>query len=1174
MNLEATFEFHVSRLARDRYQFEQSMFALSGNVILANFMAAREFAQKINAKKNLASFPEQAVKASEINAMGLMDEILHAIVEEYRNESNPEVYAKALGWLSAELGEDELNKLLNLFCDQFPPLKVYQGEISLEAYLSGATEGISNQAISMVELLMLWLSNMNPALSSYTELFDDELLAKRTLYKQAIASLKTFFDTQPRFEGENLIDVLREPALKHPHSLTAQLGYMMNRFARILGSRFFFRILGSLDFIKEESRIIIGTGGGSVSPVIEFGATYYDEPEAFSPDRDWMPSLVLMAKNAYVWLDQLSKQYQRRIASLDEIPDEELDRLARFGFTGLWLIGLWERSRASQTIKQLCGNPDAVASAYSLYDYVIAADLGGESAYQKLRERAWQRGIRLSADMVPNHVGIYSKWVIEHPDWFISLPYSPYPNYTFNGVDLSDDARVGIFLEDHYYSRNDAAVVFKRVDRWTGSEMYIYHGNDGTSMPWNDTAQLNYLNPEVREAVIQTILHVARKFSVIRFDAAMTLAKKHYQRLWFPEPGSGGDIPTRAEFGLTKAQFDAAIPVEFWREVVDRVAQEAPDTLLLAEAFWLMEGYFVRTLGMHRVYNSAFMNMLRDEKNQEYRLVIKNTLEFDPEILKRYVNFMNNPDEKTAVDQFGKGDKYFGIATLLATMPGLPMFGHGQIEGYTEKYGMEYRRAYWDEYPDPYLVDRHAREISPLLQRRYLFAEVGNFLLYDYFMPNGQVNEDVFAFTNQSGSEHALVVYHNRFASTQGYINYSAAHVQKNMDGEEKKLVQKRITDGLGIIAAPNMYTIFRDYRTGLEYLRSNQELVESGLYLELNAYECHVYMDFRQVVDNEWQHYANLAGYLSGRGVPSIDIALRELFLRPVHTPFKELVNAGQWDWLYQNRLMAGAEAEPESFDRALDEVQTKAVELGVQVLSFMNAEGDAGKFAEEIRKTYKVILSLEKPERYLSLKTSSEIKKSVRYLLAGLGPENRANWAILFAWAAARHLGALIYPVVDKPETKIGSDLSLAVQQSRTWMDEWILSRLVGSAMLDYQVEEAAIRPAQQTLDLLISLQNWHQTGELTTEQTARQWFANPEMQRYLLVNRHNGVLWFNKEKFEQLVWWAFAIAVIGAAVDAVESDQARKVVGKVWKVIQKLLTALDESGYQVEKLIESAG
>jgi len=86
-----------------------------------------------------------------------------------------------------------------------------------------------------------------------------------------------------------------------------------------------------------------------------------------------------------------------------------------------------------------------------------------------------------------------------------------------------------------------------------------------------------------------------------------------------------------------------------------------------------MEGYFVRTLGMHRVYNSAFMNMLRDEDNTKYRWVMKNTLEFDPEVLKRFVNFMNNPDERTAADQFGKDDKYFGICTMMVTLPGLPM---------------------------------------------------------------------------------------------------------------------------------------------------------------------------------------------------------------------------------------------------------------------------------------------------------------------------------------------------------------------------------------------------------------------------------------------------------------------------------------------------------------------
>jgi hypothetical protein len=93
-----------------------------------------------------------------------------------------------------------------------------------------------------------------------------------------------------------------------------------------------------------------------------------------------MPHLVLIAKNTYVWLDQLSKAYQRPITRLDQIPDEELDKLASWGITGLWLIGLWERSTASAHIKQLCGNPEAIASAYSLKDYRIADELGGEAA--------------------------------------------------------------------------------------------------------------------------------------------------------------------------------------------------------------------------------------------------------------------------------------------------------------------------------------------------------------------------------------------------------------------------------------------------------------------------------------------------------------------------------------------------------------------------------------------------------------------------------------------------------------------------------------------------------------------------------------------------------------------------------------------------------------------------
>ena len=664
--------------------------------------------------------------------------------------------------------------------------------------------------------------------------------------------------------------------------------YIAKRWGALLGEDFLQRLLRGLDFVREEATLRTGTGGAQgKAPVLEFN-WLNQEYERFSPDKDWMPRLVLVAKNSYVWLDQLSKKYQRWIKTLDQIPDEELDTLRQRGITGLWLIGLWERSRASARIKQMMGQSDAVASAYSLMSYEIAADLGGWDALNNLRWRAWQRGIRLSADMVPNHMGIDSRWIVEHPDWFLSLPYSPYPDYSFNGPDLSSDPRAGIFLEDHYYSKSDAAVVFQLRKYPTNETKYVYHGNDGTSMPWNDTAQLDYSKPEVREAVIQTILNVARNFPIIRFDAAMTLAKKHIQRLWFPEPGAGGAIPSRSEHGVTRAEFEAAIPNEFWREVVDRVAAEVPDTLLLAEAFWLMEGFFVRTLGMHRVYNSAFMHMLRDEDNAKYRQVMKNVLEFDPQVLKRFVNFMNNPDEKTAAEQFGTTDKYFGVCTLLITLPGLPMFGHGQIEGHREKYGMEFRRPMWDESVDEGLVRGHEGRIFPLTHRRAIFAEVDNFLLYDFFTPEGAVNEDVFAYSNRYGDERGLVVYHNKYTETRGWVKTSAAFMDKAAD----RLVQKLLGQGLGLPGEG--YVIFKDYVSGLEYIRSCRELVEKGLYVDLKAYQCHVFMDWRfvsgeQPALNEPNGWKAVCESLNGAGTPSMQGKYDEMFAPRVATKIEK---------------------------------------------------------------------------------------------------------------------------------------------------------------------------------------------------------------------------------------------------------------------------------------------
>ncbi|MCC7118462.1 MAG: alpha-amylase [Anaerolineales bacterium] len=865
----------TARSARNQYALPLDFYDPDGHIHLKDLAAARRMADQISALRATPAL------ATDLYALSLLDEAYHLILRHYSSRHSG-IMARAMGSLQAALSSNYEATLVK-FTEEFPPLAVFRGEQTAGVYLATQVPRFGDlsrgvRAATLEEILLIQNANRNPAVQSYRDLFDDAAM-QGSAYPEFVEKLFAFFTSQPSLGGrattefeESLTELLLAPIRAHPDSIEGQLRFMIEKWGRILGEIFSTRVLRGLDFIQEEAKHRAGqqasVKGEAQVPI--FHAQDYAEGQRFSLDQDWMPRLVLIAKNSHVWLHQLSKKYQYAIRTLDQIPDEELDLLAKRGFTGLWLIGLWERSRASQKIKQRMGQPEAVASAYSLFSYDIAADLGGWDALQNLRQRAIERGIRLSADMVPNHMGIDSTWVVEHPDWFLSLSSAPYPSYSFKSENLSDDLRVGIYLEDHYYDHSDAAVVFQRRDHQTGDLTYIYHGNDGTAFPWNDTAQLDYTKADVREAIIQTILHVARNFPIIRFDAAMTLAKKHIQRLWFPEPGAGGAIPSRAQFGLTKAEFDALVPHEFWREVVDRVAAEVPDTLLLAEAFWLMEGYFVRALGMHRVYNSAFMHMLRDEDNAKYRSAIKQTLKFDPQILKRYVNFMNNPDEKTAIEQFGNGDKYFGVCTLLATLPGLPMFGHGQIEGFTEKYGMEYRAPKLDERPDDGLLRGHAWRIFPLLHRRYLFADVERFTLFDLQTEYG-VDENVFAYSNGFGEERGVTLYHNKFADTRGWVKEFASALALPRSG----------------------LVIFKDYVTHQEYIRSCRELHERGLYVELGAYQCAVFMDFRFVSGADWE---TLCKTLNGFSVPSMQKKWEELFgSEPINLGAKDALQPGK---------------------------------------------------------------------------------------------------------------------------------------------------------------------------------------------------------------------------------------------------------------------------------------
>jgi glycosidase len=1143
------YEFHVSRDARILYDFNDSLFAQTGNVIFINFYQVRIFADKMNKKRDLVASPESTIKVGSLNAMGLIDEIFHYIIGLYKKQIDKNIFKKIEKLLIQTVGIDQFNYLLERFTANFPPLSVYRNGIDISKYLKQTTAGVKNSQIILEELILLHLCNNNPASNIFKELFDDKTLGRETKYREVIYSIEDFFNHQPFFgpENQNLVQMLRTPAQKYPNSFFLQLDYIRTHWGHLL-SDYIYRLFSSLDLIKEEEKPIFdGPGSAYVLDYDRLAAEH--EPERFSSDLDWMPKVVMIAKSTYVWLDQLSKKYSRSISKLDQIPDEELELLARRGFNALWLIGLWERSSASQKIKQISGNPEAVSSAYSLYDYTLAQDLGGDEGYKNLQKRAWSKGIRLASDMVPNHTGIYSKWVIEHPDWFIQADNPVFPAYNFSGPDLSEDNRVSIYIEDGYWNRTDAAVLFKRVDTYTGNTVYIYHGNDGTSMPWNDTAQLNYLIPEVREAVIQTILHVARQFPIIRLDAAMTLAKKHFQRLWFPQPGSGGDIPSRAGFSMTKEQFDKVFPEEFWREVVDRVAQEVPDTLLLAEAFWMMEGYFVRTLGMHRVYNSAFMNMLKNEDNQNYRQAIKNVLNYNPEIMKRYVNFMNNPDEETAIAQFGKDDKYFGVCTLMATLPGLPMFGHGQIEGLSEKYGMEYKKAYWNENDDQYLIARHEREIFPLLKRRYLFSEVKNFILFDLISPDGFVNEDVFAFTNQSGDEKALILYNNRYERSAGWIKYSSASSQKSEGGFK----QFSLSEGLSLTPGNDRYTIFRDQISNLEYIRNNDDVIHHGIYAELDGFKYHVFLDFREIQDDEYGHYGQLTNYLGGRGVPNINEALKETFLSPIHKPFLHLIDK---EFLTSITELANSK---EKFALLLNEkykeYQIYLSDFLNQVQKYTSTNSDISTILESIMKKFRYVLQLRDLDTLFEIKISAQLKSAINLL-----KNNSPSPSLLSIWLAVAEIGKL----QDKNYDRI---ISLS------WLDEFLLSKLIGKSLEEYGYDGYTANHQILLIKILTLLPDWLEAYENSPGNAIHSLFQYQEVQKYLRVNNYQESLYFHYESLIELLAAFFTSAILSISTweDATKTSIKKKLID--WHSrINNILILANKNSCKVYPTIEA--
>jgi hypothetical protein len=346
------------------------------------------------------------------------------------------------------------------------------------------------------------------------------------------------------------------------------------------------------------------------------------------------PSLYQI--NTRVWLTELS-QTLGRPAILDDIPDVELDRLAKMGFDWVWFLSVWQTGPAAQqvsrsnpewrrefqeTLPDLC-EEDIAGSGFAITGYTVHSNLGGDAALARLRERLKKRGLRLMLDFVPNHMGLGHPWVEDHPEYFVG------------GAEI-DLARA---------PQNYIWVKRKQGD------LLLAYGRDPYFSGWPDTLQLNYANPATQEAMIGELVRIAGQCDGLRCDMAMLVLPEVFERTW------GQRAPL------------------FWPRATQRVRERVPGFCFMAEVYWDLE-WTLQQQGFDYAYDKRLYDRLREHHARPVREHFRAWLDYQDKLAR----FLENHDEPRAAATFSlEAHKAAAVITFLS--PGLRFFHHGQFEG-------------------------------------------------------------------------------------------------------------------------------------------------------------------------------------------------------------------------------------------------------------------------------------------------------------------------------------------------------------------------------------------------------------------------------------------------------------------------------------------------------------
>jgi len=380
------------------------------------------------------------------------------------------------------------------------------------------------------------------------------------------------------------------------------------------------------------------------------------------------PSLYQI--NSRVWLTELSRALGRP-ATLDDIPDAELDRLATLGFDWIWFLSVWQTGLVGQRISRQ--NPewrhefqetlpdlkdeDIPGSGFAITGYTVHSALGGDEALARLRERLRKRDLRLLLDFVPNHTGLDHPWVEDHPEYYVA------------GTE-EDLAR--------------APANYTRVRRRQG-DLVLAHGRDPYFPGWPDALQLNYGNPATQEAMIGELQRIAGQCDAVRCDMAMLVLPDVFERTW----------------GI-KAE-------PFWPKATERVRAKVPGFRFMAEVYWDLEWTMLQH-GFDYAYDKRLYDRLREGHTRPVREHLYAGLDYQS----RLVRFLENHDEPRAAATFAP-EFHKAAAAVTFLSPGLRFFHQGQFEGRKKRISPHLGRAP-EEPPDAELMAFYERLLAVLRQ--------------------------------------------------------------------------------------------------------------------------------------------------------------------------------------------------------------------------------------------------------------------------------------------------------------------------------------------------------------------------------------------------------------------------------------------------------------------------